>query len=98
MSRTKKDVGMGLFGQCLYALSLHLVAVVFGTAIPTFLYILENTDQVAHHFRDYEEPTELNHKTNLIQRRGGSRQRLSDKVIMYVAVVLFPLVLLILRT
>ena len=39
MSRTKKDVGMGLFVQCLYALSLHLVAVVFGTAIPTFLYI-----------------------------------------------------------
>ena len=30
---------MGLFVQCLYALSLHLVAVVFGTAIPTFLYI-----------------------------------------------------------
>ena len=40
MSRTKKkDVGMGLFVQCLYALSLHLVAVVFGTAIPTSLYI-----------------------------------------------------------
>ena len=39
MSRTKKDVGMGLFVQCLYALSLCLVAVVFGTAIPTFLYI-----------------------------------------------------------
>ena len=39
MSRTKKDVGMGLFVQCLYALSLHPVAVVFGTAIPTFLYI-----------------------------------------------------------
>ena len=38
----KKDVGMGLFVQCLYALSLHLVAVVFGTAIPTSLYILEN--------------------------------------------------------
>ncbi len=36
----KKDVGMGLFVQCLYALSLHLVAVVFGTAIPTSLYIL----------------------------------------------------------
>ena len=35
----KKDVGMGLFVQCLYALSLHLVAVVFGTAIPTSLYI-----------------------------------------------------------
>ena len=30
---------MGLFVQCLYALSLHLVAVVFGTAIPTSLYI-----------------------------------------------------------
>ena len=28
---------MGLFVQCLYALPLHLVAVVFGTAIPTFL-------------------------------------------------------------
>ena len=39
MSRTKKDVGMGLFVQCLYALSLHLVAVFFGTAIPTSLYI-----------------------------------------------------------
>ena len=39
MSRTKKDVRMGLFVQCLYALSLHLVAVVFGTAIPTSLYI-----------------------------------------------------------
>ena len=26
--------------QCLYALSLHLVAVVFGTAIPTSLYII----------------------------------------------------------
>ena len=39
MSCTKKDVGMGLFVQCLYALSLHLVAVVFGTAIPTSLYI-----------------------------------------------------------
>ena len=35
----KKDVGMGLFVQCLYALSLHLVSVVFGTAIPTFLNI-----------------------------------------------------------
>ena len=35
----KKDVGMGLFVQCLYALSLHLVVVVFGTAIPTSLYI-----------------------------------------------------------
>ena len=35
----KKDVGMGLFVQCLYALSLHLVAVVFGTAIPTSLYM-----------------------------------------------------------
>ena len=35
----KKDVGMGLFVQCLYALSLHLVAVDFGTAIPKFLYI-----------------------------------------------------------
>ena len=35
----KKDVGMGLFVQCLYALPLHLVAVVFGSAIPTFLYI-----------------------------------------------------------
>ena len=30
---------MGLFVQCLYALSLHLVSVVFGTAIPTSLYI-----------------------------------------------------------
>ena len=39
MSRTKKDVGMGLFVQCLYALSLHLVAVVFGTAVLTSLYI-----------------------------------------------------------
>ena len=39
MSRTKKGVGMGLFVQCLYALSLHLVAVVFGTAIPISLYI-----------------------------------------------------------
>ena len=40
MSRTKKkDVGMGLFVQRLYALSLHLVAVVFGTAIPTSLNI-----------------------------------------------------------
>ena len=39
MLRTKKDVGMGLFVQCLYALSLHLVAMVFGPAIPTFLYI-----------------------------------------------------------
>ena len=28
-----KNVGMGLFVQCLYALSLHLVSVVFGTAI-----------------------------------------------------------------
>ena len=39
MSRTKKKmyIGMGLFVQCLYALSLHLVAVVFGTTIPTFL-------------------------------------------------------------
>jgi len=35
----KKDVGMGLFLQCLHALSLHLVAMIFGTAIPTFLYI-----------------------------------------------------------
>ena len=35
----KRDVGMGLFVQCLYALSLHLVAVVFGTAIPISLYI-----------------------------------------------------------
>ena len=35
----KIDVGMGLFVQCLYALSLHLVSVVFGTAIPTSLYI-----------------------------------------------------------
>ena len=35
----KKDVGMGLFVQYLYALSLHLVPVVFGTAIPTSLYI-----------------------------------------------------------
>ena len=39
MLRTKNDIGMGLFVQCLYALSLHLVAVVFDTAIPTFLYI-----------------------------------------------------------
>ena len=38
----KKDVGMGIFVRCLYALSLHLVAVVFGTAIPTSLYIFEN--------------------------------------------------------
>ena len=30
---------MGLFVQCLYALSLHLVPVVFGTAIPTSLNI-----------------------------------------------------------
>ena len=29
----KKHVGIGLFVQCLYALSLHLVAVVFVTAI-----------------------------------------------------------------
>ena len=36
----KKDVGMGLFVQCLYALPLHLVAVVFHTAIPTSLYIM----------------------------------------------------------
>ena len=35
----KKDVGMRLFVQCFYALSLHLVSVVFGTAIPTSLYI-----------------------------------------------------------
>ena len=35
----KTDVGMGLFVQCLYVLSLHLVAVVFGTAIPTSLDI-----------------------------------------------------------
>ena len=34
MSHTKKNVEMGLFVQCLYALSLHLVSVVFGTAIP----------------------------------------------------------------
>ena len=40
MSRTKKVVGMGLFVQCFYALSLHLVSVVFGTAIPTSLYIV----------------------------------------------------------
>ena len=39
MSLTKKDVEMGLFVQCLYALSLHLVSVVFGTAIPTSLNI-----------------------------------------------------------
>ena len=39
MSCTKKDVGMGLFVQCFYALSLHLVSVVFCTAIPTSLYI-----------------------------------------------------------
>ena len=30
---------MGLFVQCLYVLSLHLVSVVFGTAIPTSLNI-----------------------------------------------------------
>ena len=42
MSRMKEGVGVGLFVQCLYALSLHLVSVVFGTAIPTSLYILEN--------------------------------------------------------
>jgi len=30
---------MGLFVQCLYALSLHLVSVVFGAAIPTSLNI-----------------------------------------------------------
>ena len=30
---------MGLFVQCLYALSLHLVAVVCGNAIPTSLNI-----------------------------------------------------------
>ena len=35
----KRDVGLGLFVQCFYALSLHLVSVVFGTAIPTSLYI-----------------------------------------------------------
>ena len=35
----KKRYRDGLFVQCLYALSLHLVAVVFGTAIPTSLYI-----------------------------------------------------------
>ena len=35
----KKDVGMGVFVQCLYALSLHLGSVVFGTAIPTSLNI-----------------------------------------------------------
>ena len=29
MSHTKKDVGMGLSVQCLYALSLHLVSVVY---------------------------------------------------------------------
>ena len=28
---------MGLFVQCLYALSLHLVAMVFGTAIPIYI-------------------------------------------------------------
>ena len=39
MHEKKKDVGMGLFVQCLYALSLHLVTVVFVTAIPTSLYI-----------------------------------------------------------
>ena len=39
MTYKKIYVGMGLFVQCLYALSLHLVAVVFGTAIPTSLYI-----------------------------------------------------------
>ena len=37
--RMKKDIGMGLFVQCLYALSLHLVSVIFGTAIPTSLNI-----------------------------------------------------------
>jgi len=30
---------MGLFVQCFYALSQHLVSVVFGTAIPTYLNI-----------------------------------------------------------
>ena len=35
----KKDVGMGLFVQYLYAMSLHLVAVVLGTTIPTSPYI-----------------------------------------------------------
>jgi len=35
----KKGCRMGLFVQCLYALSLHLVSVVFGTAIPTSLNI-----------------------------------------------------------
>ena len=40
----KKDVGVGIFVQSLYALSLHLhvVSVVFGTAISTSLYLLEN--------------------------------------------------------
>ena len=36
----KKDVGMGLFVRCLYALSLQLVVVVYGTAIPKSFYIL----------------------------------------------------------
>ena len=35
----KRDLGMGLFVQCWYALSVHIVSVVFGTAIPTSLYI-----------------------------------------------------------
>ena len=35
--QVQKNVEMGLFVQCLYALSL--VSVVFGTAIPTSLYI-----------------------------------------------------------
>ena len=30
-------IGIGVFVQCLYALSLHLVAMVCGTTIPTFL-------------------------------------------------------------
>ena len=42
MSCTKTDVGMGLFVQFLYALSLHLVSMVFGPAIPTSLYIFGN--------------------------------------------------------
>ena len=38
----KKMKGWGyIFVQCLYALSLHLVSELFGTAIPTSLYIFE---------------------------------------------------------
>ena len=43
---------MGLFMQRLYALSLYLVSVVFGTAIPTSLYIIGKyfivTRSIAH--------------------------------------------------